>query len=580
MADNEQNEPETGAEQAQEAHLDPMLQLLEDHEILPHARLVAMQDEHAQTNKPIRAIVLDAGVLSEDQLLDLVAGYQGTRVINLPATDIPPDVLHSVPASVARMYNCVPVESSNSSVELAVFDMINPQIMDELMFVLTRDVTFVLAREEDVKNSINQFYGDDSSAVNDMLSALESEIEEMGEGGAAEDEKGIEEVAGSTPVIRFVNLVLYQAVNDRASDIHFEPFEKEFKIRYRVDGALYEMSPPPRRLAMPIISRIKVMAGLNIAERRLPQDGRIQISVGGRQIDLRVSSLPTQFGESMVLRVLDRSVVSLDLQNLGMPEDVYEAFTRDIDKPNGIVVVTGPTGSGKTTTLYSGLRRINTIDVKILTAEEPVEYDLDGIVQVPINEAVGNSFARVLRAFLRQDPDVMMIGEIRDIETAQIAVQASLTGHLVFTTLHTNDAAGAVTRLIDMGVAPFLISSTLEAVLGQRLVRMVCEHCKTGYVPDQEVLQLLGLSEQDVQGRQFFYGSGCSFCNETGYKGRKGIYEYLAVTPPIKDLINEKKPTLIIRNRAVELGMRTLREDGVRNVLDGYTTVDEVLKYT
>jgi type IV pilus assembly protein PilB len=567
---------------AETGQLEPLLQLMADQDVLPAEQLASMQKEHVDTGKALRSIILDASVLTEDQLLELIAGYQGTRVINLPATDIPPDVIHTIPASVARMYNCVPVEATNNTVELAVFDIVSPQVMDELMFVLTRDVSFVLAREDDVKNSINQFYGDDSDAVSDMLSALESEIEEVSDRltVAEDDEKGLADAAGAKPVVQFVNLVLFQAVNDRASDIHFEPFEKEFKIRYRVDGALYEMAPPPRRLATPIISRIKVMAGLNIAERRLPQDGRIQISVGGRQIDLRVSSLPTQFGESVVLRVLDRSVVSLEIENLGMPEDVYESYTRDIQKPNGIVVVTGPTGSGKTTTLYSGLRRINTIDVKILTAEEPVEYDIDGIVQVPINEATGNSFARVLRAFLRQDPDVMMIGEIRDIETAQIAVQASLTGHLVFSTLHTNDASGAVTRLIDMGVAPYLISSTLEAVLGQRLVRTVCEHCKTAYAPDREVLQLLGLSEQDVQGRQFYYGAGCSSCNETGYRGRKGIYEYLVVSGPIKDMINQRKPTLLIRNRAVELGMRTLREDGIRNVLDGYTTVDEVLKYT
>ncbi|MDA0576581.1 MAG: ATPase, T2SS/T4P/T4SS family [Verrucomicrobia bacterium] len=580
MAEAEQQE--AVSEGAQTANLDPMLLLLEEQEILPHSRLVEMQAEHASSGKPVRNLVLDAGVLSEDQLLDLIAGYQGSRVINLPATDIPPDVLHSVPASVARMYNCVPVEASNAAVELAVFDMISPQIMDELTFVLTRDVTFVMAREEDIRNSINQFYGDDSAAVNEMLASLENEIGEVTDSLALgdDDQKGVEAAASSTPVIRFVNLVLYQAVNDRASDIHVEPFEKEFKIRYRVDGALYEMAPPPRRLAAPIISRLKVMALLNIAERRLPQDGRIQLSVGGRPIDLRVSTLPTQFGESVVLRVLDRSVVSLEVENLGMPEDVYEAFTQDVEKPNGIVIVTGPTGSGKTTTLYSGLRRINTVDMKILTAEEPVEYDIEGIVQVPVSEATGNTFGRVLRAFLRQDPDVIMIGEIRDVETAQIAVQASLTGHLVFSTLHTNDASGAVTRLIDMGVQPYLISSTLEAVLGQRLVRTVCENCKTGYVPDREVLQLLGLSEQDVAGRQFFYGSGCATCNETGYKGRKGIYEYLSVTSPIKDLINERKPTLVIRNKAVELGMRTLREDGVRNVLDGYTTVDEVMKYT
>jgi type IV pilus assembly protein PilB len=441
----------------------------------------------------------------------------------------------------------------------------------------------VLAREEDVKNCINQFYGDDSSAVNDMLSALESEIEEVSDAltlGDDSDEKGIEEAAGSTPVIRFVNLVLYQAVNDRASDIHFEPFEKEFKIRYRVDGALYEMAPPPKRLALPLISRIKVMSGLNIAERRLPQDGRIQIVIGGRPIDLRVSTLPTQFGESVVLRVLDRSVVSLDLENLGMPEDVYQGILRDISLPNGIIIVTGPTGSGKTTTLYSALRRLNTVERKLLTAEEPVEYDIEGIVQVPVSESVGNTFGRILRAFLRQDPDVMMVGEIRDLETAQIAIQASLTGHVVFSTLHTNDAAGAVTRLIDMDVEPYLISSTLAAVLGQRLVRTICKQCKKGFTPDDKTLEQLAISRRDVEERQFCFGDGCNHCNDTGYHGRKGIYEYLSVSDTIRDLINERKPTLIIRNSAMEQGMRTLREDGIRNILDGYTTVDEVLRYT
>jgi len=561
-----------------------LIHMLVDQGIITAEQSAQLESESKEGNKSIRSLLVEKGLVVEDKLLEIIAAYLGTTVVNLPAIDIPPDVVRALPASVARMYNTVPVEMGTSTIQLAVFDLITPEIMDEIMFVLTRDISFVLAREEDVRTRINQFYGDESDAVNTMLSTLEAEIATVGdsvslaEGGA--DEKGIEEAAGSTPVIRFVNLVLYQAVNDRASDIHFEPFEKEFKIRYRVDGALYEMAPPPKRLALPIISRVKVMSGLNIAERRLPQDGRIQIHVGGRQIDLRVSTLPTQFGESVVLRVLDRSVVSLDLENLGMPEDVYQLITHDVEKPNGIFVVTGPTGSGKTTTLYSALRRINTPEMKILTAEEPVEYDIEGIVQVPINAAVGNTFANILRAFLRQDPDAMMIGEIRDLETAQIAIQASLTGHLVFSTLHTNDAAGAITRLIDMDVEPFLISSTLEAVLGQRLVRLICSECKTPYKPDAAVMSSLGVTEKDVEGRNFFYGTGCQRCNQTGYRGRKGIYEYLSVTEPIRRLINERKPTLIIRDKAVEMGMRPLRDDGVRNVLDGYTTVEEVVKYT
>ena len=565
------------------AQTDQMYDVLMQHGGLARDQMDELVEEHERSGKPYRNLVVDMGFLDEGRVLEIIAEYLGTRVINLPATDIPTDVIQTVPASVARMYNVVPVAVDESSVDLAVFDLVTPQVMDELMFVLTREVRFVLAREDDVRTRINQFYGDDSDAVNSMLAALESDMADVGDGfdlKDEEDERGIEEAAGSTPVIRFVNLVLYQAVNDRASDIHFEPFEKEFRIRYRVDGALYEMAPPPKRLALPLISRIKVMAGLNIAERRLPQDGRIQLTIGGRPIDLRVSALPTQFGESVVLRVLDRSTVQLDLEVLGMPDDVYESFVHDIHKPNGIIIVTGPTGSGKTTTLYSGLRRINTIERKLLTAEEPIEYDVEGIMQVQINDAVGNTFTNILRSFLRQDPDVMMIGEIRDLDTSQIAIQASLTGHLVFSTLHTNDAAGAITRLIDMGVEPYLLSSTMEAILGQRLVRVICEQCKTAYEPDAEVLRLLGLSERDVGGRSFYYGAGCGYCNETGYHGRRGIYEYLKVSDPIRELINERKPTLLVRDKAIELGMRTLREDGVRNVLDGYTTVDEVIKYT
>jgi len=390
----------------------------------------------------------------------------------------------------------------------------------------------------------------------------------------------VEAEASATPIIRFVDLILYQAIHDRASDIHFEPFEHEFKIRYRIDGALYEMAPPPKALALPIISRIKVLASLNIAERRLPQDGRIQKNIAGRMIDMRVSTLPTQFGESVVLRVLDQSSVQLDITQLGMPEDVFNGIQEIIRRPNGIFICTGPTGSGKTTTLYSGLRIINTADLKLLTAEDPVEYEIEGIMQVPVNPLVGLTFASALRSFLRQDPDVIMVGEIRDLETAQIAIQASLTGHLVLSTLHTNDSAGAVTRLIDMGVEPFLIASTLEAVLAQRLVRRICSQCKSSYEPVPELLAQLGVKRESIGDRQFFYGKGCPACTQTGYRGRLGIYEWLRMSEAVRDLIVQRSPTLVIRQKALEQGMRTLRDDGMRAIFDGHTTIEEVIKYT
>jgi type IV pilus assembly protein PilB len=387
-------------------------------------------------------------------------------------------------------------------------------------------------------------------------------------------------MAGQTPIIRFVNLVLAQAIRDRASDIHFEPFENEFKIRYRIDGALYEMAPPPKNLALPIISRIKVISNLNISERRVPQDGRIKLTISGRPVDLRVSTLPTQFGESVVLRVLDRSVVQLDMENLGMPEDVFKTVSEIAKRPNGIFIVTGPTGSGKTTTLYSALRAVNSIDNKLLTAEDPVEYDIEGIMQVGVNPQVGLTFASALRSFLRQDPDVIMVGEIRDLETAQIAIQASLTGHLVLSTLHTNDSSGAVTRLIDMGVEPFLIASSLEAVLAQRLVRRICADCRKSYDPGRSLLQQLGLRVEDVGNRKFYFGQGCETCHDTGYLGRMGIYEMLQMTDALRELVTKRAPTLVVRQKALEQGMRTLRDDGMRAIFNGATTIEEVIKYT
>jgi type IV pilus assembly protein PilB len=428
----------------------------------------------------------------------------------------------------------------------------------------------VVARRSQVQSLIDKHYGSGAPSVEEIFGQL-------GKSGAAQS---VEQEANSAPIVKFVDLVMQQAIKERASDIHFEPFEREFKIRYRVDGSLYEMAPPPIHLATSIISRIKVMANMNIAERRIPQDGRIMTNVGGKPEDMRVNSLPTQHGESVVLRVLDRSSINIELEALGMQPFLQDYIVETIHKPNGIFIVTGPTGAGKTTTLYACLRRINTIDCKLITAEDPVEYELDGVMQVPINDAVGLTFAKALRSFLRQDPDRIMVGEMRDLETAQIAIQASLTGHLVLSTLHTNDSAGAVTRLVDMGVEPFLVSATLEGVLAQRLLRTICKSCRSPYEPSLNILNQLGLTPEDLGGKQFYTGSGCSVCGNSGYKGRKGLYELLDVTDPIRELITGRAPSIVLKQKAIELGMVTLREDGLRGIYDGATTIEEVLKYT
>jgi len=528
--------------------------------------------------KSVAQAIIDGGYVDERGFFQTMAEALGTDYIDLTEYEIAPEVLRFVPAGMARLHGALPIDMIGNVLRVALVDPLDPRAAEDLHFALGKDIQVVVSPTEQIEELIKQYYGSETSSMEDVLKQL-GEVGELLQ-LRGDEEAAVAAEANATPIIRFVDLILYQAILDRASDIHFEPFENEFKIRYRVDGALYEMAPPPRHLALPVISRVKVMANMNIAERRLPQDGRIQKNIAGRNIDLRVSTLPTQFGESLVLRVLDRTTVNLELEALGMPDYIYNFLLEMIHRPNGIFIATGPTGSGKTTTLYSCLRKINTIDSKLLTVEEPVEYDLEGIVQVPVNEAIGLTFARVLRSFLRQDPDRIMVGETRDLETAQIAIQASLTGHLVFTTLHTNDAPGAITRLIDMGIEPFLISATLEAVLGQRLLRTICTQCRKTYQPNEELLAELGISRRDVGERQFYYGKGCEACNNTGYKGRKGIYELLKVTDPIRELINARAPTVTLKEKAIELGMVTLRQDGLRSIFAGDTTIEEVLKYT
>jgi type IV pilus assembly protein PilB len=561
----------------------PLLALIKDQGLIDDLQYEEVVQEQARSGKSVTQVLQDMGLVDLDTQLHVIAQHLATEVVNLRGVDLPPEAIKAIPPATARMYQALPVAVYGSTVQVALADPLNPSTIDDLGFLVGREIQLVVADPAEIEKLIQKYYGEETESVGDILKELGADTEiakEASEAAVTEDPNELADLAHETPIIRFVNLVLFQAIQDRASDIHFEPFEDEFKIRYRVDGALYEMSPPPKHLALPVISRIKVMANLNIAERRLPQDGRVNFQVGNKQVDLRVSCLPTQFGESVVLRVLDRSIVNLELESLGLPKLIFDYMVEAIQQPNGIFVVTGPTGSGKTTTLYSALRRINTIDQKLLTAEDPVEYDIDGIMQVAVNEAVGLTFGKALRSFLRQDPDVIMVGEMRDLETAQIGIQASLTGHLVLTTLHTNDAPGAVTRLVDMGVEPFLISSTLMAVLAQRLVRTICKKCRTPFEPTESQLALLNLSSHDIGDKVFYYGRGCQACNDTGYKGRKGIFELLVISEAIRALINERAPTVVLRQKAVELGMVTLREDGLRGIFDGDTTIEEVVKYT
>jgi type IV pilus assembly protein PilB len=557
----------------------PLIELLVDQGAIDQGQADEVLQEIATSGKDVIQILMDFGLVTEESLYQHIAESLGTDVVDLSAFEAPPEILRLIQAGLARLHGAVPIGATGDTITVCLTDPLNPQITEDLRFALGKNIHVAVAPIPQIEALIQKNYGSDDASLNEILAELAGEMIEYGADGTI-DLQNVEAEANATPIIRYVDLILYQAIQDRASDIHLEPFEQEFKIRYRVDGALYEMAPPPRHLAMPVISRVKVLANLNIAERRLPQDGRIQKVIAGRPVDMRVSTLPTQYGESVVLRVLDRSTVNLSLDALGMPEYIHNYILTTIEKPNGIFIVTGPTGSGKTTTLYACLNQINTIDSKLLTAEDPVEYDIEGIIQVPINESIGLNFGRVLRAFLRQDPDRIMVGETRDLETAQISIQASLTGHLVFSTLHTNDAPGAVTRLIDMGVEPFMISSSLEGVLGQRLIRKICMNCRTPYEPSEVVLMQLGLSPHEIGDKQFYYGKGCDVCNHTGYKGRKGIYELLDITDPIREMINQRAPSVVLKQKAVELGMMTLREDGLRSIYEGETTIEEILKYT
>lgn len=537
-------------------------------------QLDEVAEEVERSGKPVMEIIENYGLFSRADLFQVIANSLGSYVWDPRSADVKKEVIASIDTNTARSYGVIPVALEDDTLHLAMRNPLDYQTVESLRFILGKNILPVAVDPDMFDSELERYYPEEVDSVADIIA-------ELGPSQLLEDStKSDEERANDAPIVKFVDVVMQQAIKDKASDIHFEPFEKEFRIRYRVDGALYEMPPPPKSLAIPVISRVKIISGLNISERRRPQDGRIQLKFQGRPVDLRVSCLPTSYGESVVLRVLDRTVVNLQLDSLGIGQDVLDKLREMIHLPNGILLVTGPTGSGKTTTLYSALGEVNTVEDKLLTAEDPVEYDIEGIVQVPINDAVGMTFQRALRAFLRQDPDRILVGEIRDFETAQIAIEASLTGHFVFSTLHTNDSASTVTRLVDMGVEPFLICSSLAGILAQRLVRRVCKNCKTYYVPSDSDLERLGIDRSVVGDHKFCYGRGCPNCNHTGYKGRKALTELLVVNNEIREMIANEAPANHLREKARELGMRTLREDGLAAVMNGETTVDEVVRYT
>jgi len=543
-----------------------------------------LEEQQQQPGALLGKIAEDMALITDEQLAQALGEQMNMKVVTLGETPIPKELLEKLTDVMAQLYRVVPVKFDGSRLTVATCDPQNLTVQDELRTFLGLDIEMVVATEREIKATIDRFYSPESMSVEKIIADLNADEELFAAASKIQGDKfdldGAEALADSAPVRKLLNLVLLLAIKDHASDIHFEPFEDEFRIRIKAEGVLYEMVPPPRHLAFAITTRIKVMANLDIAERRMPQDGRIELMVGGHPVDLRVSVLPTMFGESVVMRILDRSVVNLSLDKVGMDEVTKEHFRKIMRRPNGIVLVTGPTGSGKTTTLYSALSEMNEITEKLVTTEDPVEYDIDGIVQIQIDHEIGVTFASCLRAILRQDPDVILVGEIRDLETAEIAVQASLTGHLVFSTLHTNDAPSTITRMKDMGIPTFLITATVEAILAQRLVRRICTKCREEVEPPLEVLYELGMEKTDIKDQKFYRGKGCDNCNNTGYKGRIGLFELMVMNDDLREMILRNVTTDELRAKAVEYGMITLRDYGKQFVFQGHTTAEEVVRET
>ena len=539
-----------------------------------------LEEQNQSPGELIGQVAIRMGFVTDAQVIEALGEQHGMPVVNLAETNIPPKVLEMVPETMASVYKIIPISQKDGVLTVAMANPGNVAALDDLRNFLGVDVRGAVSSLQDVEAAITRLYAGHEDSIEDVIGQLEDDMGDDGEKTRGISLGDVEEMSDAAPIRKLLNMILLLAIKDQASDIHFEPFEDEFKVRVKADGVLYEMVPPPRHLANAITTRIKVMSELDIAERRLPQDGRIELNVGGNPVDLRVSVLPTINGEAVVMRVLDRTVIQLDLNKIGMDTSTLNRFRRMLKLPNGIVLVTGPTGSGKTTTLYSALNELNDIETKVITTEDPIEYEIDGLIQVPVNADIDVTFANVLRAILRHDPDKILVGEIRDYETAEIAIQSALTGHLVFSTLHTNDAPSAVTRLRDMGVQPFLITATVEGVLAQRLVRKICTECRAEFEPSDDLLMELQLPIQQARQYKFYYGRGCQRCNNSGYKGRIGIYELMTVDDDIRDLISNNASVDEMRNLARSQGMTTLRESGLKLIFDGVTTIDEVVRET
>jgi type IV pilus assembly protein PilB len=572
--------------------MDPHLVIttLVDQGVIDAAQSDELLEAALQSGRAPEDFLIEEGHVDEHSFYQAIANSVGANHIDLTGFELENSLRDKIPVGLARLHRALPVAEIDGTLYLAISDPLDTERVSELRFALNQPIQVSVAPVRRIEELIGQYYESVDYATEGFAALTQRELQDkLTAAGSAVSAGNLSEEERAQYVTQIIDNLIDIGIKAKASDIHFEPFEEFMDVRMRVDGTLRSLLTTADRqaynsISRELISRVKIISNLNIAESRLPQDGRIQRSVtrDGKPfaIDLRVSTLPTQFGESVVLRILDRSAVQLDLDKLGVPEKVKKTLREMIKLPNGIIIVTGPTGSGKTTTLYACLKEINEPNAKLLTAEDPVEYDIDGIMQVPVNEGIGLDFARCLRAFLRQDPDRILVGETRDLETAQIAIQASLTGHLVFTSLHTNDSTGAITRLIDMGVEPFLISASLELVVAQRLVRRICPKCIEPYEPTEDELLLLGLSPHEVGDKKFFKGRGCDECNDTGYKGRKGIFETLRIGDTLREMINQRAPGVVLRQKAIELGMRTLREEGLDAIFNGETTVEEILKYT